>query len=50
MYNLACETHKEKGDYFYNRALVKSRLDMVKEAIDDYSIALGAVTEPDHIY
>ena len=39
-YNLAVKFNNQEGQYFYNRALVKSRLDKVQEAIDDYTKAL----------
>ena len=38
------------GQYYYNRGIVKSRLDLVKEAIDDYSKAIELTSEQDHLY
>ena len=39
-YNMAIELNKNNGEYLYNRGLVKSRLDLVNEAILDYEMAL----------
>lgn len=40
-YNMAIElSPKNGGEYFYNRGLVKSRLDMVEEAVEDYKEAI----------
>ena len=40
-YNMAIElSPKKEGEYLYNRGLVKSRLDMVVEAVEDYKEAI----------
>jgi tetratricopeptide (TPR) repeat protein len=39
-YNMAIELNPNNGEYLYNRGLVKSRLDLVQEAISDYQSAL----------
>ena len=51
-YNLALKYNSSEGQFFYNRALVKSRLDKVEEAIEDYTKALEFMssTDQDHKY
>mmetsp|Transcript_6828 Transcript_6828/g.11526 ORF Transcript_6828/g.11526 Transcript_6828/m.11526 type:complete len:332 (+) Transcript_6828:127-1122(+) len=51
-YNLAVNNYQQDGQYFYNRALVKSRLDKVEEAIQDYkkAIDLLGTSEQDSRY
>jgi tetratricopeptide (TPR) repeat protein len=39
-YNYAIKNNKEEGMLYFNRGLVKSRLNKVEEAIEDYSKAL----------
>ena len=53
-YNLAIEKCPDKEDsiglFYYNRGLVNSRLDKIKEAIDDYTKAEEKISEQDHLY
>ena len=49
-YNLAIEHDKTVGYFFYNRGLVKSRLDNVEKAVEDYTNALALLTEADYLY
>lgn len=45
-YDLAIRHDKSStGTFYYNRGLVKSRLDQVKEAISDYTKAIENLTE-----
>ena len=41
---------KNIGYFWYNRGLVKSRLDQVKEAVEDYKEAISKLSEPDYLY
>ena len=41
---------KNVGYFWYNRGLVKSRLDQVKEAVEDYKEAITKLSEPDYLY
>jgi len=38
------------GTYYYNRALVKSKLDKLEDAIDDYQKACTTLTDNKYIY
>ena len=50
-YDLAVKKDPSTGYFLYNRGLVKSRLNDVKGAIDDYKKALDTpLTETDYIY
>ena len=46
-YNTAIELNPNNGEYLYNRGLVKSRLDMVEDAIKDYEASLKNLTSGD---
>ena len=49
-YDLALLNDKSVGYFWYNRGLVKSRLDRVKEAVEDYKEAITKLSEPDYLY
>jgi len=49
-YDLALMNDKNIGYFWYNRGLVKSRLDQVKEAVEDYKEAISKLSEPDYLY
>jgi tetratricopeptide (TPR) repeat protein len=49
-YDLALLNDKNVGYFWYNRGLVKSRLDQVKEAVEDYKEAISKLSEPDYLY
>ena len=49
-YESAIKKDNQKGDYYYNRALVKSKLDKLDDAIADYVKAIEFLTDPTYIY
>ena len=49
-YDLAISYDASKGYFWYNRGLVKSRLDKVGEAITDYKKAIESLSEADYLY
>ena len=49
-YDCAINHDKTVGYFFYNRGLVKSRLDNVEKAVEDYTNALALLTEADYLY
>ena len=49
-YDLAVKNDESQGYFLYNRGLVKSRLDDVKGAINDYKKAIELLSEPDYLY
>ena len=49
-YDLAVKFDNQNGIYLYNRGLVKSHLNKLEDAIDDYVHALGFLSEPEYIY
>jgi tetratricopeptide (TPR) repeat protein len=38
------------GNYYYNRALVKAKLEKIEDAIDDYNKAIENLSDPNYIY
>lgn len=49
-YESAIKKNNSDGNYFYNRALVKAKLDKLEDAIQDYSQAINNLTEAKYIY
>lgn len=49
-YEVAVKKDNTNGKYYYNRALVKSKLDKFEEAIDDYNRALEHLSDSNDIY
>ena len=47
---MAISNDKQNGNYLYNRGLVKSRLDDVDSAINDYKAALEHLSDPEYVY
>ena len=44
-YEVAVKKDSTNGKYYYNRALVKSKLDKFEEAIEDYNKALDNLSD-----
>lgn len=44
-YETAVKKDPQNGNYYYNRALVKSRLEKLEEAIEDYNKALEYLSD-----
>ena len=49
-YEVAVKKDSTNGKYYYNRALVKSKLDKFEEAIDDYNKALDNLSDQTGLY
>ncbi len=49
-YDLAVSYDSSKGYFWYNRGLVKSRLDKVEDAVVDYKKAIELLSEADYLY
>ena len=49
-YDLAVSYDASKGYFWYNRGLVKSRLDKVEDAVTDYKKAIELLSEADYLY
>ena len=49
-YESAVKKDDKNGNYFYNRALVKSKLDKLDDAIADYNKAIEFLIEAKYIY
>lgn len=47
---MAVKKDPSNGKYYYNRALVKSKLDKFEEAIEDYNKALDYLSDSNDIY
>ena len=49
-YDLAIKHDESQGYFFYNRGLVKSKLDNINGAIIDYKKAIDLLQEPEYSY
>lgn len=49
-FNLAVAKDSSCGAYWFNRGIVKSKKDMIQEAVDDYGKATSLLTEQDQQY
>lgn len=49
-YESAVKKDNQNGLYYYNRALVKAKLDKLEEAIGDYTKSIEFLTEQKYIY
>jgi tetratricopeptide (TPR) repeat protein len=44
-YEIAVKRDSSNGNYYYNRALVKAKLEKLEEAIDDYNKAIENLSD-----
>lgn len=49
-YESAVKKDSQNGNYYFNRALVKAKLDKLEDAIADYNKALEYLTDNNYIY
>lgn len=49
-FNMAITKDREQGSYYFNRAIIFSKQEKVDRAIEDYTKALGLVSDPEFQY